>query len=290
MIALNPTSVAAERSGSDGTTIGPILSGPVVSEGSAGFDAAGTSATAGSHAGATPPTPSAGSPGTAGTSDVIYRQIPNDAVPGGGVWVDQSGTIHVLPSIPVSACPDGATGFYTYDANGAALGIVCVSNGADAAPGRPQPTPLELAQQASAEQPWPVLRLSINPATGLTGLPSWFWLSGDPLMPDATVSAGPLTVRVKATLIDVVWNFGDGRALSSGTSVGRPFPADSGIQHVYETDTFARPAGYSVSALLRYEVTFSVNDGPFSLLGVKARPYVASYPVNQLQPQAVSAR
>ena len=109
-------------------------------------------------------------------------------------------------------------------------------------------------------------------------------------MPDATASAGPLTVVVHARLVDVVWNFGDGGGLSSGTNVGRPFPASGGIQHVYQTDTFGRPGGYGLSALLRYEVTFSVNGGPFSFLGIKARPFVTSYQVNQLQPQAVSGR
>jgi hypothetical protein len=39
---------------------------------------------------------------------------------------------------------------------------------------------------------------------------------------------------------------------------------------------------------VRYQVTYSVNGGPFNVLGVKARPYSSSYVVNQLQPQAVS--
>jgi hypothetical protein len=204
--------------------------------------------------------------------------------------VDQSGVIHVAPPIPASACPAGQTGYYAYDATGAILGVVCVGNGANPPPGAPAPSPLQLAQQASAAQPWPVLQFGINPTIGLTGLPSWFWLAGSPQMPDATASAGPLTVRVHATLIDVDWNFGDGGGLSSGTNVGQPFPAAGGIQHVYETDTFGRPGGYSLNALLRYEVTYSVNGGPFSVMGGKARPFVTTYQVNQLQPEAVSAR
>jgi hypothetical protein len=222
--SLSPSPVWAERSGSDGTTttVAPISAGPVVSDGSAGFDHSGTQASARSQG--AEPSGSAGASATApGTgSDITFRQIPFNAVPSGGVWVDQSGTIHLLPAIPVSACPPGQTGFYTYDANGAPLGIVCVGNGANPPAGAPTPSPLALAEQASAEQPWPVLQFGINPTVGLTGLPSWFWLGGNPQMPDATASAGPLTVRVHAELIDVVWRFGDGAGLSTGTNVGQP--------------------------------------------------------------------
>ena len=268
--------------------VGPSTSGPVTTQGTASFNPSGMGAAASSHADTQARSVDAGSadaPG--GSSDITFRQIPFNAVPSGGVWVDQSGTIHLLPAIPASACPPGQTGFYTYDANGAPLGIVCVGNGANPAPGAPAPSPLQLAQEASAEQPWPVLQVGVNPTTGLTGLPSWFWLSGSPQMPDATASAGPLTVRVQATLIDVVWRFGDGAGLSSGTNIGQP--SSGGIQHVYQTDTFGRPGGYTLSALLRYQVTFSVNGGPFNVLGVKARPFATTYQVNQLQPQAVSA-
>jgi hypothetical protein len=268
--------------------VGPATAGPVTTQGTASFSPSGTGAAAGSHADAQANPGVTGSPGAPGaSSDITFRQIPFNAVPSGGVWVDQAGTIHILPAIPVSACPPGQTGFYTYDANGAPLGIVCVANGANPPAGAPAPSPLQLAQQASAEQPWPVLQFGINPTVGLTGLPSWFWLGGNPQMPDATASAGPLTVRVHAELIDVVWRFGDGAGLSSGINVGRP--SSGGIQHVYQTDTFGRPGGYALSALTRYQVTYSVNGGPFNLLGVKARPVVTTYQVNQLQPQAVSA-
>jgi len=290
LLLLWPTSVWADvHDPGQGTVHVGGKSGPVTTQGTAGFNPTGTTAAADSRSQSSGPGPAQGSSGTPGSSsDITFRQIPYNAVPGGGFWVDQNGTIHTLPSIPVSACPPGQTGFYTYDATGAPLGVVCVGNGAPPAAGAPAPSPLELAQQASAAQPWPVLQWGTNPANGLTGLPSWFWLSGSPQMPDATASAGPLTVRVHAALVEVIWHFGDGGTLSSGSNVGQPFPARSGIQHVYETDSLGRPGGYGLSALLRYEVTFSVNGGPFSALGVKARSFVTSYQVNQLQPQAVS--
>ncbi len=289
-LVLWPTSASADAvyPGQGTVHVGATTSGPVTTQGTASFNSSGTGAAAGSRTdvpAAAPVDGSAGAPGS--SSDITFRQIPFNAVPSGGVWVDQSGTIHLLPSIPTNACSPGQTGFYTYDATGAPLGIVCVGNGANPAPGAPAPSPLELAQQASAEQPWPVLQFGINPTIGLTGLPSWFWLTGNPQMPDATASAGPLTVLVRATLIDVVWRFGDGAGLSSGTNIGRP--SSGAIQHVYQTDTFGRPGGYTLSALLRYQVTYSVNGGPFNLLGVKARAFPSTYQVNQLQPQAVSA-
>ncbi len=289
-LVLWPTAASADAvyPGQGTVHVGPTTSGPVTTQGTASFNSAGTGAVADSRTHVPGNAPVTGTSGAGGSGpDITFRQIPYNAVPSGGVWVDQAGTIHLLPSIPVSACPPGQTGFYTYDANGAPLGIVCVGTRANPPPGAPAPSPLALAEQASAEQPWPVLQFGINPTVGLTGLPSWFWLSGNPQMPDATASAGPLTVRVHAQLIDVIWRFGDGGGLSSGTNIGRP--SFGGIQHVYQTDTFGRPEGYTLSALTRYQVTYSVNDGPFNLLGVKARPVVTTYQVNQLQPQAVSA-
>jgi hypothetical protein len=292
-IALMPVGAWAEPVTPDQATVdvGTISSGPVTSTGSAGFDRSGTRADASSR----PNQPMAGaSPGpvaVSGSSDVTYGAIPYNAVPCGNVGPPQQGTGGAIikpPCIPASACPAGQTGFYAYDASGASIGVVCVGNQAAPAPGVAAPSPVQLAQQASTEQPWPVLQVAVNPGTGLTGLASWFWLGGNPAMPDATASAGPLTVTVHATLVDVTWDFGDGSSVSSGADLGRAFPAPSGIQHVYQTDTFGRPGGALVTALVRYRVTYSVNGGPFALLGLKARPYSAPYQVNQLQPQAVS--
>lgn len=289
-VALQNTRVWAEAPTEGNTaSVGPIASGAVISQGSAGFNSSGTSSQAGSHIDQPVVVQSAPTAPVGGTSDVIYKPIPNNAVPvGGAPWVDHFGVIHVAPALPANVCPPGQIGYYVYDATGAITGTVCVGNPANAPAGAPAPSPLLLAEQASASQPWPDLQLSMNPALGLTGLPSWFWLAGSTLMPDATASAGPLTVRVHATLIDVGWSFGDGGGFSSGVNVGRAFPAPSGIQHIYQTDTFDQPQFYLVSALLHYRVDYAIDGGPFNFLGVKARPYVASYQVNQLQPQAVS--
>lgn len=274
-IALLPMKAWAEpvTPGQATVNVAPVVTGPTVSTGSAGFNGSGTNSEANSQTtqGA-PPTPLP-QPGGSGSSNFTYTPIQNGVAPGGGSVV------------ALVACPPGSTPYALFDATGAFVGTVCVSNQAPAA--SPLSTPVQLAEQASAQQPWPALQVSINPGIGLTGLASWYWLAGNPQMPDATATAGPLTVTVHATLIDVVWDFGDGSGLSSGTDLGRAFPAQSSIQHVFESDTFERP-GYKCTALVRYRATYSVNGGPFAELGVKANPYSISYTVNQLQPEAVS--
>ena len=188
----------------------------------------------------------------------------------------------------MSVCPAGQTGYYVYDSNGNSLGIVCVPNPTDSL--APPTTPeLALADEASSRQPWPVLRLGINPTTGLTGLPSWFWLTGSASMQEAVASSGPLTVRVRARLEGVSWEFGDGLGYDS-IDLGQAFPAQSDIQHLYQTDTYHMSNGYAVVAILRYLVTYSVNGGPWKTLGVKTRPISQQYLVYQVQPEAVAGQ
>ena len=263
------------------TQVKPVSSGPVVSQGSAGFDPSGIQAGAESHdRGSSQPVARSG-PGT------TFVPVPNNLTNvTGAPWVDSFGIVHQNPGLAATACPAGQTGLFVFDPQGINLGIVCVPAHQG---GQPASSPvLRLAQQASASQPWPVLNVGVSPSVGLTGLSSWFWLTGNARVPDATASTAGITVTVRATLVDVVWDFGDRLGADTGTDLGRPFPAPSGVQHVYETDSRALPGGYPVAAILRFRVDYSVNGGPFTELGIKARPYTLAYVVNQLQPQAVS--
>ena len=256
--------------------------GPVVAQGTAAFGPSGTQASAQSHG---PDRPEAVTSGPGVTFAPVPNNLINDT---GAPWIDQFGVLHQNPGFPATACPAGQTGFFVFNPQGVNQGVVCVSAQQG---GQPVSSPvLQLAQQASASQPWPVLNLGVSPTIGLTGLSSWFWLTGSARMPDATASAGGLTVTVRATLVDVVWDFGDRSAAESGTDLGRPFPAPSGVQHVYQADSRAFAGGYPLNAILRFRVTYSVNGGPFTELGIKARRYTATYVVNQLQPEAVSPR
>ena len=277
-----PIVAFAEDPGNGGTvSVGPVSTGPVVSKGSAGYDPNGITATA-----STQPN----GPGTTSTEPTYnYRPVPYNAAPGSCPTTQTNGTItNPCAQIPASVCPAGQTGYYVYDSNGDSLGIVCVPNPTNSL--LPSTTPeLALANEASSRQPWPVLRLGINPSVGLTGLPSWFWLSGSSSMADAVASSGPLTVSVRARLEGISWEFGDGLGYAS-LDLGQAYPAQSDIQHLYQTDTYRVTNGYTVIAILRYLVTYSVNNGPWKTLGVKTRPISQQYLVYQLQPEAVAGQ
>src|SRR5487761_924128 len=266
VVALWPIAANAEAPGNDGGTVnvGPVSNGPVVSQGSAGYDPSGINATA-----ATRPTGSGTNPNS--LPDYTYRPVPFNSIP--APIQNNNGTLS-NPNVGLSlpACPAGQTGYYVYDSNGNSLGIVCVPNPTDSL--LPPTTPeIALADQASSRQPWPALTLGINPSNGLTGLLSWIWLSGNAAMPDAVASSGPLTVRVRARLVGVTWEFGDGLGYDS-SDLGQAFPAVSDIQHTYQADTYGLANGYTVvAAALRFLITYSVNGGPWLTLGVKNKPY-----------------
>ncbi len=281
-VLLLPSVATAEAPGNEGGTVdvGPVSNGPVVSQGSAGYDPNGITAAAS--------TKPSGSGTTSTEPNYTYRPVPNNSVPAPGVQNNNGVLSNPNAAIPIPACPVGQTGYYVYDSNGNSLGIVCVPNPTDSL--LPPTTPeIALADQASSRQPWPALTLGINPSAGLTGLPSWFWLSGSAAMPDAVASSGPLTVRVRARLAGVSWEFGDGLGYDS-QDLGQAYPAQSDVQHLYQTDTYRLSSGYSVVAVLRYLVTYSVNSGPWMTLGVKTRPFSQQYLVYQLQPEAVAGQ
>ena len=108
-------------------------------------------------------------------------------------------------------------------------------------------------------------------------------------MADAVASSGPLTVRVRARLVGVSWEFGDGLGYDS-LDLGQAYPAQSDIQHMYQTDSYGIANGYTVTAVMRFLVTYSVNGGPWLTLGVKTRPYSQPYRVYQIQPEAVGGQ
>ena len=264
-------------SGQSSINVGPVQSGPLVSQGSAGFDSSGIAARA--NASSLPETGASG-------PDFTYVPVPDNLLVT-TAWppVVQGGAIIKPGTGFEAACPAGQTGYYVYDASGQPLGTVCVPTATAGSPNE-----LALAEEASSHQPWPSLTVGVNPPTGLTGLSSWFWLTPSNVsMPSASATAGPLTVTVRASLIDVLWNFGDGSELDSGLSLGLAYPRQSTIGHVYQTDTYQRPGGDQVAATLRFGVWYSVNGGSWRFLGSKAKSYLLAYPVNQIQPEGVPA-
>ena len=263
--------------------VAPLNSGPVVSQGTAGFSNSGIAAGANANKSRpeSAPIPSSGLTFT-------YSPVPDNTlvIPGGPPQAS-NGVVPKPGTGFQQACPAGQTGYYVYDSTGGFAGVLCVPT---ATPTATAPAMVVgLAQQASSRQPWPRLAVGVNPATGITGLESWFWtVPGSATMPLASATAGPLTVTVRAALIDVVWDFGDGSRLDSGQSLGQAFPQPSNVRHVYQTDTYGRPGGYQAGATLRFGVWYSVNGGSWQFLGTKARSYGLRYVVNQIQPEGVS--
>ena len=257
-------------------TVGPTTNGPVVTQGNASFDSSGIAAAA-----------SAGSP-QAGSSGATFTYTPipdNLLITTAWPPVVQSGVIANPGTGFQQACPTGQTGYYVYDSTGSFAGVLCVPTTTTGTPGE-----LALAQEASSRQAWPRLTVGVNPDRGLTGLASWFWLTpSNATMPPASATAGPLTVTVRAALLDVLWDFGDGGRTDSGLGLGQAYPRQSSIGHVYQTDTYQQPGGYQVAATLRFGVWYSVNAGPWRFLGTKGKSYALSYAVNQIQPEGVPA-
>ena len=226
-------------------------------------------------------------PRTCGSGlSVTYALIPDKLLGTAALPpVVQSGVIANRGTGFQTACPPGQTGYYVYDSTGSFAGVLCVPTTTTGTPGE-----LALAQQASSRQAWPQLTVGVNPDRGLTGLASWFWLTPpNATMAPATAAAGPLTVTVRASLIDVLWDFGDGVRTDSGLSLGQAYPRQSTISHVYQTDTYQQPGGYQAGATLRFGVWYSVNAGPWRFLGTKAKSYALLYAVNQIQPEGVPA-
>lgn len=192
-------------------------------------------------------------------------------------------------SPPISyPCPANETAYLVNGPSGAYLGTICVPPASPGAPGSGNPI-IILAQQASSQQPWPSLGVNANPSRGLAGVAGWFWLGpGVAAIPPASAASGPITVTVRATLTDVLWDFGDGTTpVDSGSSTGRQYPQESDVTHVYQASTYGLPDGYAVKVGLQFLVEYSVNGGPWTTFGTKARPYSTSYVVGQAQPEAV---
>jgi hypothetical protein len=282
-VAAWPAGVTAELPdpGHTTVTVGPTVTGPVVSQGVVGYEDSGIAAAA--------------------TSSQTASSIA-----GHGVYYSGSGYTFVPAPAPLPPdittqgliikptyaypCPSGETGYFVYGPTGTPTGTICVPNATPggAAPGAPLAS---LVQQASSQQPWPRLLVDVNPVNGLVGLPSWFWLGGGSAdMPQASASAGPLTVQVRATLVDITWDYGDGSGYDSGTSLGRPYPQQSDVSYVYQSDSYGLPGGYTVLVALRYDVAYSVNGGPWTAFGTKATTFSRQYVVEQAQPEGVGTR
>jgi hypothetical protein len=111
----------------------------------------------------------------------------------------------------------------------------------------------------------PRLAVNFNPdQAGITGLVSYFWLTGydgKPFYKPVTGSAG--TGWLRATPLYYQWSFGD-RSSVTATSLGEAYPRISVIAHTYDVRSdkspFATAQGlYHVSVTAFFQVAFQVS-------------------------------
>jgi hypothetical protein len=188
---------------------------------------------------------------------------------------------------------------YVPASNGICFNIVQAEEPA-AAP--PPVNPAALAEAAANRVALAPGRIQASPSThtaGLTGTPSWFWLSpAPPSTRTVSVAARGEHVTVTASASTVRWAFGDGSSLAGGAGV--PYqpgsvPSDA-ILHSYETRCLAGdqghdpnvlascgPEGYTVAATVEWGVSF-IAHGPITSSGTLATRSTATsltYPVSE---------
>jgi hypothetical protein len=235
----------------------------------------------------------------------VEVRAPRDAAGGGGGggspasgclrrWVPTQYPAYQRPSrvrpdiIRIPMPPRPGPGYVAYHVYCAATYVTSVWLPPDAFGGAaPVVDPRAVAEELVRDLPYPAATIGISPdARGLTGLESWFWVVGyaGPLR-DAVDELG-IRVEVEATPGTVRWDFGDGTAPVPG-SLGRAAPARSDVVHVYEERRSAAPA--AVRALVRLDVRYRVDGGPWLPLDPVLRVASRGYPVAESRAALVPA-
>lgn len=134
-----------------------------------------------------------------------------------------------------------------------------------------------IAEQLARDLPYPPAAVHVSPdGRGLTGLESWFWVSGYSGPVDDVVSQFGLQVEVEAVPTAVQWDFGDGTPATSG-SLGVAAPARSDVVHTYQRRS--RGAPMSVRATVRLDVHYRVDGAGWQALDPVLRTATRAYPV-----------
>ena len=134
----------------------------------------------------------------------------------------------------------------------------------------------EIAQELVRDLPYPAVTVGVSPeGRGLTGLESWFWVSGYSGPVEDAVDSFGYHVEVQAWPAAVRWSFGDGTATNG--SLGQAAPARSDVAHTYERRS--RGGASTVQASVRLDVRYRVNGGAWLALDPVARTATRGYPV-----------
>ena len=167
--------------------------------------------------------------------------------------------------------------------------------------------PYQIALNLLDHVPLPNVQINENPALGLVNLPGWFWINGydgKPFGDSQTVTIPPavgpsvpftqvpatdpsrqptyFTVSVQVWPTGYQWSFGDGASLVT-QSLGQSYPAQSDIQHVYQTSSLRTQNGFPVQVTVVFAAQYQVNGGGAQALPSMSHAYAATYPVQEAQ-------
>jgi len=167
--------------------------------------------------------------------------------------------------------------------------------------------PRQVAVELLHEVPLPSFQVRANPGVGLVAMPAWFWLEGfdgraietsrtvelPPLIgDDVPAAAVPVDdprrgrtmfrVDVRVWPVQYTWSFGDG-ATNTTRSLGRRYPEQSDVQHMYEYSSLRHPDGFPVRVNVEFAAEFSVNGGPAQPLPGTRRTFGTAYRVQEIQ-------
>ena len=128
----------------------------------------------------------------------------------------------------------------------------------------------------------PKLSIGVSPAQfGITGLESYFWLTGyDGGTVSTTVDTPPYRIDLRATPTYYAWDFGDGPGVTT-TSLGLPYPQVSPIRHTYDVRSDRSPL--AVNGVYRVRVTAHF-DTMFRVIGPAVPPDWVDFTSLGLQP------
>jgi len=130
--------------------------------------------------------------------------------------------------------------------------------------------PAALASQAVASMRLRAIRIGMVPedvpgSMGIVGVPAWLWVAG----PDAqtfgpatsSASAGGVTVTARAKVSKVVWNMGDGGAVTC-VSAGTAFRTGDGGKRSPDCGyTYSKQGTYTIRATSTWAITWTATTG-----------------------------
>jgi hypothetical protein len=149
-------------------------------------------------------------------------------------------------------CPDAGLGLSVGPSTGTyglALGEACMPREGPPSPPSHQPEQACVDQARAALNP-PRPQIGVNPGVGLTGLPSYFWISNyqDDMRRSASFPAScsigewrAVSGYLNAQVVRYLWDFGDGWGMTT-TTPGAAWPEwVSEVYHTYERSSLQQP-------------------------------------------------